>query len=235
MENIMTTTLNTMKLSKDTFKILKNFSSLNSNLLVKKGNTINTITPAKNVVAVANVKEDFPVEFGIWDMNKFLGTISLFDDPEFSFGEKSVTVMGKNGGKVSYYYSEPSLLTTLTKEIKMPEVAIDFELSQNDFDDALKAASVLQLPDMCVRSNNEEGTIELVVLDKKSSTTNNYTITLGENSDGGTFQFYYKIENLKLLHGDYSVSLCKSVVSRFVHKEHDLVYYVALEMDSKYE
>ena len=88
---------------------------------------------------------------------------------------------------------------------------------------------------MCVCSNDEEGTIELVVLDKKSSTTNNYKITLGDNVDGGAFQFYYRIENLKLLPGDYSVSLCKSVVSRFVHKEHDLVYYVALEMDSKYE
>jgi len=231
----MTTTVYTMKLSKDTLKILKNFSSLNSNLLVREGNVINTITPAKNVVAVANVKEKFPVEFGIWDMNKFLGTISLFDNPEFSFGEKSVRVVGKNGGKVSYYYSEPSLLTTLTKEIKMPEVVINFALSQSDFDDALKAASVLQLPDMCVCSNNEEGTIELVVLDKKSSTTNNYKITLGDNVDGGTFKFYYRIENLKLLPGDYSVSLCASVVSRFVHKEYDLVYYVALEMDSTYE
>lgn len=230
-----TTKIGTMKLSKETLKILKNFSTLNSNLLVREGNVINTITPAKNVVAEAVVKEDFPIEFGIWDMNKFLGTISLFDDPEFIFGEKSVTVVGKNGGKVSYYYSEPSLLTTLNKEIKMPDVAIDFELSQSDFDDILKAASVLQLPDLCVRSNKDDGNIELVVLDKKSSTTNNYTITVGDNPNGETFQFYYKIENLKLLPGNYSVSLCKSVVSRFVHKECDLVYYVALEMDSTFE
>ena len=231
----MITEVNTMKLSKETLKILKNFSSLNSNLLVKEGNKINTITPAKNVVAEAIVEEDFPVEFGIWDMNKFLGTISLFEEPEFTFEEKSVIISGKDGGKVSYFYSEPSLLTTLQKEIKMPEVAINFDFTEKNFNDILKAASVLQLPDLCIRSNNENGTIELVVMDKKSSTTNNYKVTVGDNPNtDDIFEFYYKIENLRLLSGDYTVSVCKNVVSRFVHKDCDLIYYVALEMDSKY-
>jgi len=231
----MITKVNNMKLSKETFSILKNFSTLNSNLLVKEGNEINTITPAKNVVAQAKVAEQFPIEFGIWDMNKFLGTVSLFDDPEFIFGEKSVKIKGNNGGTVSYYYSEPSLLTTLKKEIQMPEVGVDFQLTENEFNDLLKAASVLQLPDLCVRSNEEKGTIELVALDKKSSTTNNYMITVGENPNlEDSFEFYYRIENLKLLPGEYTVSICKSIVSRFVHKKYDLIYYVALEVDSSY-
>jgi hypothetical protein len=231
----MITEVKTMKLSKETLKILKNFSSLNSNLLVKGGNIINTITPAKNVVAIATLKEDFPVEFGIWDMGKFLGTISLFEEPEFTFDEKFVTISGKGGGKVSYFYSEPSLLTTLKKEIKMPEVAIDFNFTEKNFNDILKSASVLQLPDLCIRSNSKDGTIELVVMDKKSSTTNSYTVVVGDNPNpNDTFEFYYKIENLRLLPGDYKVSVCKNVVSRFVHNNCDLEYYVALEMDSKY-
>ena len=232
----MNTKVKTMKLSKETLKILKNFSSLNSNLLVRGGNTINTITPAKNVVAIATVEEDFPVEFGVWDMSKFLGTVSLFEDPEFSFDEKSVTISGKGSGKVSYFYSEPSLLTTLKKEIKMPEVAISFDFTSKIFNDILKSASVLQLEDLCVRSNNEDGTIELVVMDKKSSTTNTYKVVVGDNPDNNnSFEFYYKIENLRLLSGDYTVSICKNVVSRFTHKTCDLIYYVALEMDSKYK
>ena len=231
----MITEVKTMKLSKETLKILKNFASLNSNLLVRCGNKINTITPAKNVVAEVVVKEDFPVEFGIWDMNKFLGTISLFEDPDFTFNEKSVTISGRGSGEVSYFYSEPSLLTTLKKEINMPEVAIDFDFTEKNFSEILKSASVLQLPDLCIRSNNEEGTVELVVMDKKSPTTNNYKVTVGDNSNtNDSFEFYYKIENLKLLSGDYTVSVCKNVVSRFIHKNCDLVYYVALEMDSKY-
>jgi len=232
MNNVVT---DTVKLSKHTLSVLKNFSSLNSNILIRTGNLINTITPAKNVVAQAKVEENFPVEFGVWDLNKFLGTISLFHDPEFCFGEKAVTIKGNNNATVSYYYSEPRLLTTLTKEIKMPETVVHFELSEETFNDIQKAASVLQLPDLCIQSNDEKGTIELVVLEKKSSTTNNYLITVGENPDlNSSFKFYLKVENLKILPGDYSVSVSKNVVSKFENKNCDLIYYIALETDSKH-
>ena len=226
---------NTMKLSKTTLNILKNFSSLNSNLLIRQGNKISTITPAKNVIGEATVEEEFPVEFGIWDLNKFLGTISLFNNPKFIFFEKYVDIEGENGGVVHFYYSEPSLLTTLTKEINMPEVAITFDLSEDNFNEIMKSASVLQLPDLCIRSNSDEGTIELVVLDKKSSTTNSYIVCLGENTTNDSFEFYYRVENLRLFQGNYSVSVCKNVVSKFVHKSLGLQYYIALESDSKYE
>ena len=225
----------TMKLSKTTLSILKNFSSLNSNLLIKQGNKISTITPAKNVIGEATVEEDFPVEFGIWDLNKFLGTISLFDNPKFTFHDKFVDIEGDNGGTVHFYYSEPSLLTTLKKEINMPEVVIDFDLSEDNFGEIMKASSVLQLSDLCIRSNDDEGTIELVVLDKKSSTTNSYIVSLGENETNDSFEFYYRVENLKLFKGNYSVSICKTVVSKFVHEDLGLQYYIALESDSKYE
>ena len=165
-----------LKLSKETFSILKNFSAHNSNLLVKPGNEINTITPAKNVVAQATVKEDFPVEFGIWDLNKFLGTISLFNDPEFIFEDKCLYIEGNGGARVAYYYSEPRLLSTLTKEVKMPETVVHFSITEDNFVSLQRAASVLQLPDLCVRSNDNDE-IELVVLDKKSSTSTNLTET----------------------------------------------------------
>jgi hypothetical protein len=105
--------MTTVNLSKNTFSILKNFATLNSNLLVKPGNVIKTITPSKNGMAVASVEETFDTEFGIWDLNKFLGVVSLFNNPNFTFGEKSVKI--KNGGDsiVNYYYSEPKLVTRL--------------------------------------------------------------------------------------------------------------------------
>jgi len=223
-----------MKLSKHTLSVLKNFSSLNSNLLVKPGKVIKTVTPAKNVAVEAEVMEVFPVEFGIWDLNKFLGTVSLFEDPEFEFNENCVYVSGKGNARVAYYYSEPKLLTTFDKEIKIPETVIHFNLPEETFNALQRAASVLQLPDLCVRSTND-GEIELSVLDKKYSTTNKFTIQVGENDTGSNFVFYFKIENLKLLTGDYSVSICESVVSMFQHKEHNITYYVALETDSHYE
>ena len=147
----MSVSVNALKLSKHTTSLLKNFSSLNSNLLIKPGSVINTITPAKNVVAQATIEETFDVEVGIWDLNKLLGTISLFNDPEFYFDEKSVTIKGENDAKVNYYYSEPKLLTTLDREIRLPEVAVKFNLSEDSFSELQRVASVLQLPDLCVR------------------------------------------------------------------------------------
>jgi hypothetical protein len=226
-------TATSVKLSKETLSILKNFSAHNSNLLVKPGNEINTITPAKNVVAKATVQENFPVEFGIWDLNKFLGTISLFNDPEFTFDEKCVHIEGEDGARVAYYYSEPRLLSTLTKEVKMPEAVVNFSITEDNFVSLQRAASVLQLPDLCIRSN-DNNEIELVVLDKKSATSNQFAIVVGDNEIDANFEFYLKMENIRLLAGNYDVSVSKSVVSKFSHQSTDLVYYIALENDSTF-
>jgi hypothetical protein len=203
-------------LSRDTLSILKNFSSINSNLLVKPGNKITTISPAKNIVCEAVVEENFATQFGIWDLSKLLGTISLFEDPEFSFGEKSMEIISETGAKVSYYYSEPRLLTVLDREVKMPEAVVSFILKQSVFDNIQRSAAVLQLSDLCIQSN-DNGEIELVVLDKKTPTTNSYTIVVGQNDTNASFCFYLKIENLKLLSGDYKIDICESTVTRFSH------------------
>ena len=137
-----------VKISKETLSVLKNFSQLNSNILVRPGNVISTVTPAKNVMAEATIGENFEVEFGIWDLNKFLGTVSLFDSPSFDFSEKSVRISGNNGSAVTYYYSEPSLLTVVNKKVQMPETVISFEFTESMFSDLQRAASVLQLPDI---------------------------------------------------------------------------------------
>ena len=223
-----------IKLSKETLSVLKNYAQINSNLLVKEGNVINTISPAKNIVSESVVAENFEVEFGIWDLSKFLGTVSLFDDPEFEFGEKSMTISGKGGGKVSYYYSEPRLLTVLNREVKMPEPVISFVLSEEVFDSILRSASVLQLPDLCIKTT-DDGKIGLVALDKKTPTTNSYTVEVGDNpKPGSSFSFYLKSENLKLLSGDYTVDVCSQTVTRFTHNSQDTVYFIAQEGDSSY-
>ena len=228
----MTTATETMKLSSQTLDILKNFSSINSNILIKPGNKITTISPVKNVVAETTVTETFSTEFGVWDLNKLLGTISLFDDAAFSFSDKSMMISGKNAS-VEYYYCEPRLLTTLDREIKMPDGVVNFELTQKQFQEIQKAASVLQLPDLCLRTKGDG--MELVVLDKQTATSNNYSIDMGELPTGDhDFTFYFKVENLKLFPGDYTVTVSDSVVSQFTHKSIDLKYWIALEADSVY-
>jgi hypothetical protein len=223
-------TATTIKLSKKTLEILKNFASINSNILVNPGSNITTISPVKNVLAEATVEETFDVQFGVWDLNKFLGTISLFEDPEFEFHDKYVTISGSNGSSVKYFYCEPKLLTTPTKKIQMPSSVVNFKLTQKNFTELQKAASVLQLPDIAVRSNDSR--IELVALDKNDATSNSYSVDVGETDVD--FEFYFKVENLKLINGDYNVEITEKIVSKFTHTNLDLSYWIALEPDSKY-
>jgi hypothetical protein len=227
---VMTST----SISQETLSILKNFSQLNANLLVRPGNVINTVTGAKNVMAQATVEEDFPVEFGIWDLNKFLGTLSLFDSPTCVFGEKSVKISGEGGRAVTYYYSEPSLLTTINKQVQMPETVIHLNLTQSVFADLQRAASVLQLPDLSFTSMGGEN-ILAVVRDKKDPTSNDYSVAVGDVlGDTPNFEFNFKIDNLKLLPGDYDVEICESVVSSFTNTNIDVKYWIALETDSTF-
>lgn len=235
-ETVMTST--SMKISKRTLDILKNYASVNSNLLVKPGNTISTISPVKNILSEVEVDETFEVEFGIWDLNKFLGTISLFNDPEFEFGDKSVTISGSNSSSVVYRYCEPKLLTVPTKKVQMPKVAVSFELTQKAFAELLKAAAVLQLPDIGVRYNIDdckEGKIEMFATDKSDPSSNFYSFPVGDHDGDESFKMYFKTEDLKLFPGDYEVELCKQIVSKFSHKDMDLCYWIALQADSIYK
>ena len=228
----MTMTMNSVKLSRKTFDILKNFATIDSNLYVTPGNTIKTLSPMKNIMAEAVVEETFDSEFGIWDMNKFLGTISLFTDPEMVFDEKSVTI-NDNNASVCYHFSDPSLLLSPTQELKMPEPVVKFELTQKRFTELQKAASVLQVPDICVR--NEGDQLMLVALDKSDKGSNSYSIELGDLPHGDhDFEFYFKVENLKILSGDYEVKITEKIVSEFCHMGMDLKYWIAMESDSSY-
>jgi hypothetical protein len=225
-------TTTAMKISKKTLEILKNYASINSNILVNAGNTITTISPVKNVLAEAKVEEKFDTSFGIWDLNKFLGVVSLFNDPEFEFEDKYVKIIGDKGSAVKYYYCEPKLLTVPTKKINMPESVISFTLTQKNFAELQKASSVLQVSDIVVRNN--DGTIEMTALDKADAGSNTYSIQVGEYDGSNDFEMFFKIENLKLLAGDYDVEICEKVVSKFNHKNANVSYWIALESDSNF-
>jgi hypothetical protein len=174
------------------------------------------------------------VRIYIWDLNKFLGTISLFPDPEFEFSDKYVTIYGSNNSSVKYFYSEPKLLTVPSKKINMPEVAFCFNITGKQLAELYKAASVLQLPDVCIRS--VDGKIMLVASDKTDTTSNNFCIDVNQETDS-EFEMYLKVENLKLYPGDYRVDVCEKIVSRFTNtsSSKDYIYWIALESDSSYK
>ena len=229
---MMTTTTETLAISKDTLNVFKNFASINSNILVKEGNEITTISPLKNILAKATVDETFPSQFGIWDLGKFLATVSLFDSPTFEFNGTNMKISGSSNSSVKYHYSDPALLTVPTKDLTMPDAVVSFTLTEAKFAEAQKAASVLQVPDMAI--TNDGDTLCLVVLDKADPSSNQYSIELGSTTTGNDFCFYFKAENLKLLSGDYEVEISEKVVSQFTHKDISLQYWIALESDSTY-
>ena len=215
-----------MKLSNDTREVLKNYSTINANLLVTSGNQIATMSQMKNIVSKATLPDTFESEFAIYDLNEFLSAMSLFEDPELDFGDSSVKI-SQGGQSLNYFYSDPTVVTTPKSDITMPDPDAVFTLKQSVFNQVLKASSVLGVPDM-VLDVDETGPMNLRVSDRKNDTSNSFSVEVGE---GGTpnQKFFFKVENLKLLSGDYEVKVSSKGISNFKNVNKDVEYFIALE------
>lgn len=218
-----------MKLSKETVALIKNFAGINSNLLLKSGNKLATISAQKNVMADATVTETFP-DFGIYDLNEFLGAMSLFDDPELEFTEKFVSIK-QGGSNIKFFAADASVLTAPQKAITFPEAEINFTVTANILNMIHKTASVLRAADVSIVGDGSK--ITAVVGDKKNATGNSFSEPVGETDK--TFKVNLKVENLKMLPGEYEVSISSKKISRFKSPSSDLVYYVAVEADSTFD
>ena len=221
-----------MKLSEQTREVLKNFSTINQNLLVKPGKTLTTMSAMKNIVAKAEVGDSFPKEFAIYDLNEFLAALSLFQTPDLDFQEHCVIITeGKAKNKtLKYFYSDPSVITSPSKEIQMPEPEVSFEFKHDTFNRVIKASAVLGVPDLVLN-----GSGALSVTDKKNSSANNFSVNV-DTEGTGDYKFYFKVENLKIISGDYDVEISSKNISHFINKSNDktVQYWIALEPDSSY-
>ena len=215
-----------MKLSNDTRDVLKNYATINANLLVKTGNKISTMSQMKNIVSIAELPDNFEQEFAIYDLTEFLSAMSLFNDPELEFNENNVR-MWEGYQSLKYFYSDPTVVTTPKSDITMPEPDAKFTLKQNTFNQILKASSVLGVPDM-VLDTGDVGIMLLRVSDRKNDTSNNFSIEVGEGAKPNQ-KFFFKVENLKLLSGDYDVEVSTKGISRFKNVNKNIEYYIALE------
>lgn len=218
-----------MKLSKETVALFKNFAGINSNLLLKSGNKLATISAQKNVMADATVSETFP-DFGVYDLNEFLGAMSLFEDPELDFQDKFVSI-SQGSMKIKFFAADASVLTAPQKAITFPEAEINFSMSSAMLNMIQKTASVLRAADVSIIGDGS--TITAVVGDKKNATGNSFSETVGTTDK--SFKVNLKVENLKMLPGDYDVSISSKKISRFKSPSSDLVYYVAVEADSTFD
>ena len=223
-----------MKLSEHTTSVLKNFASINQNLVIKEGKTISTMSAMKNIVAKAEVDEDFPREIAIYDLNEFLAALSLFTNPVLDFSENHVMITeeGKTGNSLKYFYSDPSVVTTPSSDITMPETEVNFSLDSSDLSKVQRAASVIGSPDLVLEKNGVGS--YLTVKDKKNDTANNYSLDVDVEGKGD-YNFYFKVENLKLMPLTYDVKVSSKNISHFKSQTNNAVeYWIALEPESSY-
>ena len=222
-----------MKLSDNTKMVLRNFATINQNLVIKEGSELLTMSAMKNIVAKAEVEETFPKEIAIYDLNEFLASISLFAVPVLEFEEQYLTIKeeGQPHKKLKYFYSDPSVVQTPSKTISMPSEEVSFELKIEKLLEMKKAAGVISSPDMVLPKLN--GSSSLLAKDKKNDTANNYSSDIKTDGDG-EFEFYFKVENLKLLDGDYDVKISSKNISHFKNQKSLVEYWIALEPESTY-
>jgi len=222
----------TMKLSDNTLAILKNFAGINNSILVKEGNKLRTISVAKNILAEAEIKEEFPRDFAIYDLNQFLNGLSLHQDPDLDFQQSSYLSIREGKRRVKYFFADPNvIISPPEKDITLPTQDICFQMDSVTLEKLVKAAAVYQLPDLSAIGEN--GVIKLVVRDKKNDTSNEYAIVVGETDKN--FSFNFKVENIKIIPGAYDVIVSSKLLSEFTNIQHNLKYYIALEPDSTFE
>jgi len=223
-----------MELSDATLSVMKNFSGINQNILIRSGNQIKTISEARNVLASAQVTESFPNDMGIYDLNEFIGVLGLVDTPNLQFEDEYVRVSDSSGrSRVKYFFSSEDTLTVPQKDIKMPDPEVTFTLDNDTLNKIKKAASALGHEEVSISS--QDGVLNLSVVDTQNATSNAFSIDVdGDYPEGATFNFVLSISNLRIIPGDYEVKISSKLISEFANKSMPVKYWIALEKSSTY-
>lgn len=221
-----------MKISNETLAVLKNFSGINTGIAVKSGNRLRTISGQKNILAETTVGENFDTDFAIYDLNQFLGAVSLFSDgdADFEFGSNSV-VVGKGRSKIKYFYADPSMVVSPPDKELPTDADVEFELPAANLQEVLRGASVLGAPDIVIKSDGAGNTL-ITACDVKNDTSNTYDVEVEHTSDT-PFRMVFRTENLKMLPGTYNVKLTPRY-GLFTSTKSDLRYFVSVEAGSTY-
>jgi len=219
-------------LSTETLEVLKNFASINPNLVVKAGEPLSTIAEAKNVFAKATIPDPFKSDFGIYDLNEFINVVNLVGDPTLEFSDESVLL--KNGrSKASYRFADANILTAPTSQINMPAADVSVTVTADQLSQVRKAAAVLG--HSVVSIVGKEGAVSLSVTDNKNSSANTFDMVVDEDNDcKSEFDFQFLISNIRVIGGDYNVAVSSKFISRWENTAAPIEYFIALEKSSTF-
>ena len=214
-----------MKFSTDTLSVLKNFSTINPSIVFKPGSVVRTISPQKTVMAAATIDETVETQAGVYDLSRFLSTLALFDNPDVVFGQDRFSIKGGRS-KLRYTYTSESLMVTPPeKDIVVPDPEVSVSIKWQDIENVLRAAGVLQLPEIAFIGDGNSVTMSAV--DSKTSTADNYNTVVAEDISTDPFNMIIKTDNLKLVPADYEVTLSSKGMAHF--KSSKVQYWVAIE------
>ena len=221
-----------MKISNETLNVLKNFSTINTGIVVPGGTQIRTVSGQKNILAEASVSEDFTQPFAIYDLNQFLATVSLFENPDFEFGDNSVVISsGKN--RSTYFYTDASMIISPPDKDLAPLLEgceINFTVTQGQIAEVLRAASILAVPEVAIVGQTGQA-ITLSAFDSKNSTSNTFDVDVETVADAD-FKMVFRTENLKMIGGDYGVEITSKGISRWTGEK--ATYYITTETSSTF-
>ena len=223
-----------MELSENTLNVLRNFSGINQNILIKSGTNLKTISEARNVLASAELEDTFPKCYGVYDLSEFIGVTNLVDKPNLSFEDEYLTISDSTGrSKIKYLYSSTDTLTTPSKDITMPFAEVSFKLESAVLDKIKRAASTLGHSEVSITDSG--GSINISVVDTKNPTSNVFSIDIaGEYPEDTKFNFILNISNLKIIPDDYEVKMSSKLITQFFNPRMKVSYWIALEKSSTF-
>lgn len=217
-----------MKFSENTLAVLKNFAGINPSIVFKPGNVIRTISPQKTVMAAAKIDESIESVAAIYDLSRFLATLSLFDNPDIEFGQNKFAIKSDRS-RVNYTYAaESMIISPPDKDINVPSPEVKVQVNWDDIQKVIRAASVLQLGEIAFKGDGQS--VSLAAIDSKNPTADAFDVVVGESKSH--FEMIIKVENLKLMPKNYEVSLSSKGMAHF--KSDTIQYWVAIEKHSKF-
>ena len=225
-----------MKLSENTITLLQNFATIQPNILMgKEPNKLKTVSEARNIFCIADIAEVFADEVGVYDLTELLSAISLIKDPEFTINGNVISIDSADSkAGIKYACANTSILTVPSQDITDPEYEISLPLSEVNLVAIKRAASILCHDTFSIIKTPDSESIVVKVHDLGNKSSNSWTSTVGKALGDCSFNFHFKISNLKILPGNYKLSLSSKLISRWVCEQMPVSYWIAIEHTSKY-
>lgn len=217
-----------MKFNQRTLQILKNFAGINPSILFKEGDVLSTIAPSKQILSKAKIDQTLDKSFAIYDLSRFLSTLSLFSEPEITVDNKTLTIT-ENSKKVKYTLTEPELIVTPPdKEIPMEEY-VSVNITSEQLQETLKYLAVLSLPEVVI--SGEDGGLYLKATSVDNKTADVFSTKIGDTDK--VFTLVMQSQNLKLMNDSYKVTISSKGVSHWSGT--DIEYWIMGDAKSSFE